>query len=292
MATFRRIFLGLLTLALIGVIVAGSIGAWEGAATFVDPRNPETPGEQPEEVADHYLFQCGDVEIDVFRVDAIGDKNEGAVDTALILHGKADQKTSMAGLGRRFARAGVQAILVDLRGHGASSRTELTYGAHEREDLSCVLDSLEAEGVEVGELGVFGSSYGGAVALQFAGTDPRVDRLVAVAGFRSFDAIASSMIELPALAQWAVITAAGLRADFDPDDASPEATIGGTEADVILVYSRDDEIVPYAHGLAVAEACGDHCRLVTLDGYDHLGTLSNPELRDLLHRHLAAAPYP
>ena len=61
---------------------------------------------------------------------------------------------------------------------------------------------------------------------------------------------------------------------------------------MILVYSRDDEIVPYAHGLAIAEACGERCRLVTLDGYDHLGTLSNPELRDLLHRHLAAAPYP
>ncbi|MFT5356830.1 MAG: pimeloyl-ACP methyl ester carboxylesterase [Polyangiales bacterium] len=292
MATLRRTFLVLLAVALIGFLVAGSIAAWEGAATFVDPRNPETPGEQPEEVADHYRFECGDVEIDVFRVDAIGEKNEGAVDTALILHGKADQKTSMAGLGRRFARAGVQAILVDLRGHGASTRTEITYGAREREDLSCVLDSLEAEGVQIGELGVFGSSYGGAVALQFAGTDSRVNRVVAVAGFRSFEASATSSIRLPAIAQWAVITAAGLRGGFDPDDASPEATIGGTEADVILVYSRDDQIVPYSHGVAVAAACGEHCRLVTLEGYDHLGTLSNPELRDLLHRHFAAASYP
>ncbi len=294
MKRLRRVFLWVLGLAVLGLLGVGSYAAWIGAETFVHPRNPDAPPEQPEHVDATYRVDCGEVEIDTFIIDPEegAELADGAVDTVLILHGKADQKSSMTGLGLRFARAGVRAILVDMRGHGLSTRTELTYGAHEREDLSCVLDFLEAEGMELGELGVYGASYGGAVALQFAGSDRRVAKAVAVAGFRSFDAIASSMIELPAIAQWAVIRACGVRGGFDPDDASPERLIADTEADVVLVYSEDDEIVPYAHGQAVAEACGDHCRLQTLHGYDHLGTLSNPELRDLLHRHLAGRPYP
>lgn len=292
----------------LGVLALGSVAAWAGGETFVHARNegldrgaeseqPELT-ELPERTTSHAAIDCGDVVIDSILMEPAEEelavRAEGAVDTVMILHGKADRKESMAGLGRRFIRAGVRAILIDMRGHGASTVTELTYGARDREDLSCVLDHYEAELGEarLGELGVYGASYGGAVALQFAGTDTRVDKAVAVAAFRSFSDIARTSIELNPIAQWAVITAAGLRAGFSPSDASPEAHIGGTEADIVLVYSVDDDIVPYAHGEAVLDACGDHCEMLTLRGYDHLGTLSNPELRDRLHRHLAGRPYP
>lgn len=262
-----------------------------GGETFVAPRSTATDPTVPENVDRHLRVACGDVVIDTWIIDPLREKNEGAVDTALILHGKADGKKSMAALGTRFARAGVRAILVDLRGHGQSSRVEISYGVHESEDLSCVLDAVE-ELVPLGSVGVYGPSYGGAVALQFAGHDERVDRVVAVAAFRSFGAIARTMIHLPPIAQWAVIHAAGWRAGFDPDDASPESAVGRSHADIVLVYSTDDEIVPFSHARAIAQACGSHCRLERLSGYDHLGVLSNPELRSILHRHLAAEGYP
>ena len=198
----------------------------------------------------------------------------------------------MAGLGRRFAKAGVRAVLVDMRGHGRSLDSELTYGVEERRDLSALLDWFEDRGDDLGTIGVYGASYGGAVALQLAGVEPRIDRVVAVAAFGSFPDIAHALLQLPSWATDGVVLAAGFEGGFDPEDASPRRHITATEAEVILIYSRDDEIVPYAHGLAVAEACGDHCRLVTLEGYDHLGSLSNPIVRNELHQHLAGRPYP
>lgn len=269
----------------------GAVAAWMGGETFVAPRNTTRDPAVPDTVDRHLEVACGDVVIDTWIVDPLREKNEGAVDTVLILHGKADGKKSMAALGTRFARAGVRAILVDLRGHGQSTTTELSYGVHESEDLSCVLDAVDAI-VPIGSVGVYGPSYGGAVALQFAGRDTRVERVVAVAAFRSFPAIARTMIDLPSIAQWAVIHAAGWRAGFDPDDASPEDAVGRSEADIVLVYSVDDEIVPFSHARAIARACGAHCRLERLTGYGHLGVLSNPELRSILHRHLAAEDYP
>lgn len=305
LARWKKLLIGALLLLVFSVLCLGFIAAWAGAETFVHARNADLEvaetsehAEFPERTTSHTAIDCDDVVIDSILMEPTEDERaaqaDGAVDTVIILHGKADRKESMAGLGRRFIRAGVRAILMDMRGHGASTVTELTYGARDREDLSCVLDHYEAElGTEVlGELGVYGASYGGAVALQFAGTDARVDKAVAVAAFRSFPHIARTSIELSSIAQWAVISAAGMRAGFTPSDASPEAHIGGTEADVVLVYSVDDDIVPYEHGQAVLEACGDHCEILRLSGYDHLGTLSNPELRDRLHRHLAGLPYP
>ncbi|MEM9863157.1 MAG: alpha/beta fold hydrolase [Myxococcota bacterium] len=277
-------------LVLIGLAI-GLTGLYRGGANFVAARNGDRAPLDPD-TGTPFRFECGDIAIDTWVVAPEGDAAPGAVDTAIVLHGKADHKGSMLGLGQRFARDGVRAVLVDLRGHGRSSAVPITYGARERHDLSCMLDGFERRGVDLGEIGVYGASYGGAVALQFAGHEPRVARVVAVAAFRSFDAIGRSMIELPSPLQSAVIASAGFAGGFDPDDASPEAIIGETHADVVLVYGRDDEIVPFAHGEAVASECGDRCRLVVYEGRSHLQMLSNAPLRDLLHRHLAARPFP
>lgn len=229
--------------------------------------------------------------LDVWILEPEAPRPEGAVDTALVLHGKGDRKRSMVGLGHRFAKAGVRAVLVDLRGHGRSHDGALTYGVEERRDLVALLDWFEAESIELGSIGVYGPSYGGAVALQLAGVDRRIDRVVAVAAFRSFPAIAHALLQLPDVAIDGVVMVAGYEAGFRPEDASPEKHITATDADVLLLYSRDDDIVPFAHGEAVAAACGERCRLIPMDGFDHLGALSNPIVRAELHQHLVGVPY-
>ena len=232
------------------------------------------------------------IELDVWVVDPERARGQRSVDSVLVLHGKADRKRSMVGLAHRFAKAGVRAILVDLRGHGRSTDTPLTYGVEERRDLSALLDHLEAtEGIELGRLGVYGPSYGGAVALQLAGVEPRIDRVVAVAAFQSFPAISHALLQMPSFAIEGVILTAGFEAGFDPADASPVKHITATRADVLLLYSRDDDIVPFSHGEAIARACGERCRLVPMEGFDHLGALSNPILRRELHQHLVGEPY-
>lgn len=278
------------------VVVLLAIGAYIAAAEIADELVHSRAGDPeegvPESVDHTYRPEVRDgITLDVWVLDPEADKPEGAVDTALILHGKADRKRSMAGLARRFAKAGVRAVLVDMRGHGRSTDTELTYGVEERRDLSALLDWFEGEGIDLGSIGVYGPSYGGAVALQLAGTDPRIDRVVAVAAFRSFPDIAHALLELPPWAIEGVVMASGFEAGFRPDDASPERHITATEADVILLYSWDDEIVPFAHGQAVARACGEHCRLIPMDDFDHLGSLSNPIVRAELHQHLVGVPY-
>ncbi len=78
--------------------------------------------------------------------------------TVVVLHGIRDRKASMLPLGQDLVERGFQALLVDLRGHGASTGAHLTYGVRDREDLSAVLDAVDAQGLLIEPIGVHGAT--------------------------------------------------------------------------------------------------------------------------------------
>lgn len=271
------------------------LGVTETAADdLLRPRNPESPDTSvPEDVDHHLRVTSGDVELDAWIFEADTPKPPDAVDTVLVLHGISDQKRTMTALGRRFARHGVRAILADMRGHGLSGRTTISFGVLEREDLRVVLDAAEERVGDLGALGVYGPSYGGAVAIQLAGVDPRVDRVVTVAAFRSMHDIVGPLVTaswgeygslVPDFVADLMVIRAGARGGFDPEDASPEDLVAESDARFLVVHSREDDVVPYDHALTIVDNCEGRCELLTLEGKNHLQSLSNIELRRALHQ--------
>ena len=222
-----------------------------------------------------------------------GGRAPSAADTVLLLHGLGDSKASMAGLARRLQSRGMRAVAVDLRGHGRSEGDHIAYGAFEAPDLSQVLDALAARGLALGKVGVYAASYGAHIAAQLAARDGRVDRVVAVGAYRSLRATVPDFVALryperrdvPEPAVQDAVTAAGRLAGFDPDDASAERWLGEPDAGpgrVLFVHGADDEVVPIAHAERLVEVCGGPCRLLRLEGKDHLGSMHGPTLRAAL----------
>lgn len=259
---------------------------------LVRPKNREQ-GEVPDDVDRVLRARRGDVELDVWVLEPKVPRPPGSVDWVLVLHGISDQKSTMVGLGRRFSTRGTGAILTDLRGHGASSEVNLTYGVEERHDLRAVLDAVEDAGYTLGEVGVYGPSYGGAIAIQAASADPRIRRVVTVACFAEAERILAhrfaeglDRFDLLVPKEWIrpMVRATGVAGGFDPAEASPLATIRRTDARFLLFHSRHDDVVDYRHARDLAAACGPRCELVTLEGMTHLESLSNQPLREGLHR--------
>jgi pimeloyl-ACP methyl ester carboxylesterase len=191
--------------------------------------------------------------------------------TIFVLHGIRDSKESMRGWSDMLSRAGYRAVLVDLRGHGRSTGDTLTYGVRESVDLTQVLDALVGRTLVTGEIGVMGNSYGAATAIQWAGRDPRVKAVVAVAPFSSLRDVVPgySPLPLPAFLVRRAIDIAGLRGGFDPDDASPMAAIARTTARVLLIHGRADKRIPAWHSEHIAAAGPGHTELVLVDGEGH-----------------------
>lgn len=180
--------------------------------------------------------------------------------------------------GRTFAAAGYRVVLVDLRGHGRSSGEWLTYGIQEAQDLVQVLDALEAEGLVVEPLGVFGMSYGGAAAIRLAACDDRISAVVSVAAFGSLRDVVDCGVRLflPGWGWFAgessiqeALERAGSLAGFDAVAADTCAAISRTRVPVLILHGTWDLIVPVEHARRLHAAAGGPCELILFDGLGH-----------------------
>lgn len=285
--------------AVIGLAWARYAGAWAIVQADNFDRAPERIA-PPSDVDRALRVSVGPpgAELDVWVMEP----DRPPIGTVLVLHGIHDHKLSMVGVGRRLRELGMRAILVDLRGHGASSGRFLTYGVVEARDLSQILDRLNVHS----PVGVYGPSYGGAAALQLAARDRRVVAVATLSTFASMRRVvgpyarnmagAAGLLIPEALVQ-STLDAGGELARFDPDDADSMRAIATTSARVLLVHGDADTNVPYDHAEALYAACGGpRCQLVRLRGEDHASALRSPVAIDraaqFLRASLAATPEP
>ena len=198
--------------------------------------------------------------------------------TVLLLHGVRMDKQSLVPVGVALSDAGYRAVLVDLRGHGESSGRYLTYGAVEARDLSRVLDALGSQAPSAACAGVYGFSYGAAVAIELAARDPRLVAVVAVAPFSSLREVTTDYERkyLPAPLQlipdaWfqGAIDEGARLAEFDPDRTAPVRAVERTFAYILLIHGTADTQVPPRHSEIVAKAAGDRAELLSIPGATH-----------------------
>lgn len=207
--------------------------------------------------------------------------------TILLLHGIRADKRMMIRPGRAFADAGYRAVLVDLRGHGRSTGEYLTYGVVESHDMSGLLDAVARRG-PLGPVGVYGYSYGAAVAIQLAARDPRIRAVVAVSAFSTLRGVVRDYEKrllpgvsdvLPDSYVQGAVDEAGHMASFDPDLASPLSAARRLSAPLLLIHGTADTRVPFRHAVALAHAAGGRTRFIPVAGATHGSVLADPHGR-------------
>ena len=209
---------------------------------------------------------------------------------ALLVHGWNSRSLHMLAIARALNAAGVDAVLIDLPGHGASTGRHLHLGKG--------IEAVDAAWRNYGPFETFiGHSFGGAVVLNAAlGSSMcvparRPDNLVMIASpnsmpslFRKFGRFAG----LPKPAQEAferkVLTLLGQ--SLDCLVASEQLT--DYTRPVLVVHDMDDTDVLYADALRIAQA-GDHVGLRTTSGLGHRRILKDPGVLDDICRVAAGA---
>ncbi len=200
---------------------------------------------------------------------------KGAV---VFVHGKDscrgdELKGNTAELAARFNEAGLAVLMIDLRGHGHSSRARLTYGQRERFDVLGAVDWLRAQGHT--RLGVLGASMGAASTLLAAADEPAIRAVVADSAFCDF----GQMIErqyrrlshlpgfvLPgALAIGRALTGVALRR-VRPLDAA--ARLAGRPC--LLIHSAGDRFIPAVDAERLAAASRGELWITPSQG--HIGS--------------------
>lgn len=286
------VLLALLTLVLVVTLLRGALSSlkqetvWRlvGAPNFGRVPKPESP---PDGI-DHVLQVAvgpPHANLDIWLIDP----KSQPVGTVLVLHGRYDRKRTMVGFGKMLSnQVGLRSVLIDLRGHGHSSGDFLSFGQIDSQDLVQVMDALESGGLLVPPVSVYGPSYGGSVALQTAECDPRIEAVIAVATFASFETILTPYIDhlhprlawaLPEAWSFRVLEGANRLAGIDLFSLDNLRAIRTTSARVLVMHGENDELVDVDQARALYQACGsERCRLVVFPGKNHGESMSGEVL--------------
>ena len=192
----------------------------------------------------------------------------------VVLHGIADSKASQLWRIRFLAGRGIVGVAPDLRAHGESGGRFATYGYHEKNDLCRMLDQLAAAypGLPVG---LWGVSYGGAVAIQSMAADRRFAFGIVESTFADLGDVVRRYADVygGTPARWIADPALARAADmagFRADHVRPEIAVGLVAAPVLHLHGGADPLIPLDHAYRIqAGARSTQYRFVEVEGGGH-----------------------
>lgn len=172
--------------------------------------------------------------------------------TVLLFHGNAGNISHRLDYLRMFHRLQYAVLIIDYRGYGRSTGTPTEQGTY-RDAAAAWKWLTEKRGIAPRDIVLFGESLGAAVASWLAArTEPRA--LVMGSAFTSLVALGAEAYPfLPVR----------LVSRFRYDNL---AHLENVDVPVLIMHSRDDDIVPFAHGMALFAAAREPKAFIELAG--------------------------
>jgi len=181
--------------------------------------------------------------------------------TLLFFHGNAGNISHRLESLRIFHRLGLSVLIIDYRGYGRSTGRPSEEGTYE-DALAAWRHLVDERGVAPDRLVLFGRSLGGAVATWLAAErSPR--GLIIESTFRSVPDLAAELY-------WFLPVRRLARIEYPV-----EALLGSIQLPVLVVHSREDEIIPFRHGEALYSAHPGQTRFLELRGGHNTGFLDS-----------------
>jgi dipeptidyl aminopeptidase/acylaminoacyl peptidase len=174
--------------------------------------------------------------------------------TLILLHGyPADKGNILPPLA--FLHDDFNLLLFDFRYLGKSEGNYSTAGAKEVEDLLAAIQFLKRRGVQ--EVGVWGFSMGGAVALMAIEKAPAIRAVIAESSYSSLADMALQLFKIPLLnypIAYLIGFWAKLFLGIDVRDASPVDRVRNTTIPILLIHSSADAVIPFSHARQLEQA--------------------------------------
>lgn len=173
--------------------------------------------------------------------------------TILLLHGIRASKEHFIKLSMDLANKGYHAVALDSRAHGGSKGTHCTFGVKEKKDIAALITVLLEQEKINDNIGVWGQSLGGAIALQAMGMDKRIKFGIIESTFSDFRIIAHDYFTYHAGFNFRPLTnylinRAGKIADFDPAEAKPVVYCEAIHQPILIVHGTDDRRINSRYG--------------------------------------------
>lgn len=182
-------------------------------------------------------------------------KQDSAIATIILLHGIRAYKEHFIELSNKLSSRGFHVVALDLRAHGQSEGRHCTFGVKEKEDVGKLIDYLESEFNIIENIGIWGQSLGGAVAIQSLANDKRIKFGIVESTFSDFKTITNDYfnyhvgINIKPLTNY-LVNRAGKIAGFDPKEARTSERCKEIIQPILMVHGTDDKRINLKYGRA------------------------------------------
>ncbi len=180
--------------------------------------------------------------------------------TIILLHGYPADKGNILPV-LAFLNQKYNLFLFDFRYLGESEGTYSTAGAKEVEDLLAAIRYLKTK--DINQVGVWGLSMGGAVALMTASKAPEIKAVVSESSYASLDLMASELYRIPIL-KYPLAYMTGLWTKIflgiDLKEVSPAQSAKNLTIPILIVHSKNDKVIPFKNALLIQKSLKKNLR--------------------------------
>ena len=221
----------------------------------------------------------GDGEIEVWWLDH--PQPRGMV---LVLPGYAEAKTFLLDDAAAWRDLGFSTGLVDFRGAGAASGTELSLGFREAEDVQAAAAAWIAAGRPGGRLLLYGHSMGGAAALRaVAELGVPADGVIAVSVFDRMRNAVRERFRALGVPAWPagdlLVFWAGVRRGFNGFALNPADFAARSTAPLLILHGDADPRAPLAQATAIASRAAGPVQTMIFPGAGHISLIAHDPTR-------------
>ena len=219
-------------------------------------------------------------------------KTDSTRGTIILLHGIRGYKEHFLELSSQLADSGYQSVAIDLRAHGESGGKHCTFGYFEKEDISSLLDFLEREKGISDNLGLWGQSLGGAIALQALAADERLSFGVIESTFSDLSDIVNDYSKyhlgfaFRPLSDY-LLDRAGTIAGFEPLEVSPARAAKEIRKPVLMAHGTSDNLINISYGRQIFDNLASRKKtFLEIEGAGHINVWKKggPEYFDNVFR--------
>jgi uncharacterized protein len=194
--------------------------------------------------------------------------------TIICLHGYPANKSDILTV-VSFLYPDFSLLLFDFRAHGESGGKITHFGLKEYLDVESAIRFIKSrESYRDKKIGVWGYSLGGAVGILAAARYDEIDAIVTDSAFANFPEMVTHYYKNmgPLKHVFSVLSRLlgryVLRSDFAKN--SPEYFINSIKSPILIIHSREDDLVPYRHAERLFRKAPEPKELLPVGGI-HLG---------------------
>jgi len=176
-------------------------------------------------------------------------KNKG---TIIFLHGIRAYKEHFLPMCKLLSQKGFNSVIVDLRGHGESGGTYCTFGYKEKHDILSMIDMIMLDKRLNKNIGIWGQSLGGAIALQTMAIDKRIKYGIVESTFSDLNDVSEEYLKRLLKLENASISKYLLNRVYDiaeikSKDVCPKEIVKKITQPIVLVHGANDKRINIYH---------------------------------------------